>query len=197
VAGSGIVTFSHDPSAGNDVKYVYDNGMPFSSPGWFVQVLAGPDMGHLQPLTGTLGGPLSLNRGGVGAGYTTPFSDIYTVPGMTAGQSVWVAYQPFQGSSLPPASYFLGFRFGLSPVILTEPPTPPHEVALGIENVTIPEPATAALGLLACFVAVSAWAGAARDSRPEMKASHRITNGCTEPGDSAFVPGRASVAPGR
>ena len=158
VVGQGQFLFNtHDPDAGNDVRFI-DNGTPVSGSEYFMMVLVGPDAADLEPVTGTLGGPLPMNRTGAGAGYPNPFSDIYTVPGMGAGQKVTVGYTVY----LDDHSGILDTCFGLivatSPMTLTEPPTPPNEVALGVKVIEyVPEPSTTALGLLGCAFALVVW----------------------------------------
>ena len=62
VFGQGQFLFNtHDPSAGNNIIFYFD-GAPATGPDLFVQVFAGPDAAHLQPVTGTSTGPLPLNR---------------------------------------------------------------------------------------------------------------------------------------
>ena len=97
--GQGQFVFNtHDPTAQNDVIFA-PCGYPVSSPDFFVAVFAGPDASHRSPLSPTL----ALNRTGAGAGYTSPFAEIYTVPGMAAGASAVVGYQMFQGTTLADA----------------------------------------------------------------------------------------------
>jgi hypothetical protein len=159
--GQGQFLFStYDPSAGNDVRFE-NLGIPISGPGWFVEVSAGPDAEHLQRVIGTLNGPLALNRTGAGAGYTNPFSDIFTVPGRRAGESVTVGYIAYHGSSLgsglPTTDASTGLIFAQSQVVLAEPPTPPNEVYLGVVVVNlVPEPPTEALVLLASALFMTA-----------------------------------------
>jgi hypothetical protein len=118
VFGQGQFLFNtHDPSAGNNIIF-YFNGAPATGPDLFVQVFAGPDPAHLQPVTGTLAGPLPLNRTGAGAGYPNPFSDIYTVPGMAAGTMAIVGYSAFQGTSWSTATAQSGISLATSPVTL-------------------------------------------------------------------------------
>jgi hypothetical protein len=149
--GQGQFIFNtHDASIGNNVTFKY-NGAAATGSDLFVQVFAGPDAAHLTPLAAGVNvqGPLPLNRTGAGAGYTNPFSDTYTVAGMAGGQSAVVGYQAFKGSSLATATATSPLTLATSNVALTEPPTPPNEVVLGAQTVTIvPEPATLALGLL-------------------------------------------------
>jgi MYXO-CTERM domain-containing protein len=150
--GQGQFLFNtHDTSATppNNVQFTF-NGQPATGSDLFVQVLAGKDAASLAPVTGTLGSNLPLNRpAGKGAGYTNPFSDIYTVPGMAGGSSATVGYVAYQGSSYATAVNKSALTLATSPIALTEPPTPPSEVALGTQTVSIvPEPATWALGLL-------------------------------------------------
>jgi hypothetical protein len=148
--GQGQFLFNtHDLSAGNDVKFE-DLEVPISGPDWFVQVFAGPDGSHLLPVLGSL---LPLNRTGAGAGYTSPFSEIFTVAGTHAGDNVVVGYAAFHGSSYVAADIAFPILFGRGRVDLTEPPTPPNEVFLGVATVDlIPEPPTTVLGLLASAI---------------------------------------------
>ena len=138
---------THDPTTGNVVSFALCGELA-SGPDFFVAVLAGPDASHLTPLSPTL----PLNRTGAGAGFTNPFAQIYTVPGMTAGTSAVIGYEMYQGTSLADATMTLPLGLALSPVVLTEPPSIPNEVALGTHTIAIvsncPEPATWMLGLL-------------------------------------------------
>lgn len=151
--GQGQFLFNtHDTAIAvpNNVTFTI-GGNPATGSDLFVQVMAGPDAAHLQNVSGsTVTGPLPLNRpAGKGAGYTNPFGDIYTVPGMAGGSTATVGYQAFQGTSLSTATAKSPLTLATSTVVLTEPPAPPSEVALGTQTVAIvPEPATWALGLL-------------------------------------------------
>jgi hypothetical protein len=152
--GQGQFLFNtYDPAAGNDVRF-YDCA-PISGPGLFVEVLAGPDFGHLQGLTPLL----PLNGIGAGAGYTNPFSQTYTVLGMSSGASAFVAYRAFKGMSADTAVLKSPVYIAATPVLLTEAPASLNEVALGVQTaifwVTCPEPSASALcliGLGAVFV---------------------------------------------
>lgn len=145
--GQGQFFFNtHDTTAGNVVTFMYNNALVDATvPNAFVQVSAGPDASHLTALT-----PLMpLNNTGAKAGYINPLSQIFTVAGMAGGSSAVVGYQGFLGTSLASATAVSGQQLSTSPVVLTEPPTPPNEVALGTHSVVItPEPTTLALGLL-------------------------------------------------
>jgi len=149
VYGQGTFLFNtHDVSAGNNVTFTL-NGSPATSANndLFVEVLAGKDASSLVALTPTL----PLNRTGAGAGYTNPFSNIYTVAGMAGGSVATVGYRAYQGSSYAAGTATSKLTIADATVTLTEPPTPPNEVALGTHTigiVTVPEPGTLALGLL-------------------------------------------------
>jgi len=150
--GQGQFLFNtHDTGAGNVVNFTI-GGAPATGNDLFVAVMAGPDASHLTDVSKTgvnVQGPLPLNRTGGGAGYTNPFSDIYTVAGMAGGSSAVVAYQAFKGTALIGSTQVSPLTFAGSNVSLTEPPTPPNEVALGTHTIAIvPEPGTLALGLL-------------------------------------------------
>jgi len=145
--GQGQFLFNtRDISAGNNVTFTF-NGAPATGADLFVDVLAGKDQAGLVKV----GDALPLNRTGAGAGYTNPFSGIYTVPGTSGGQAVLVGYRAYQGTSYATATATSPLAVASSLTTLTEPPTPPNEVALGtVANVitTVPEPSTLALGLL-------------------------------------------------
>jgi hypothetical protein len=144
--GQGSFLFNtRDIAAGNNITFSL-GGAPATGADLQVEVLAGADANSLKPLTPLL----PLNRTGAGAGYTSPFSQIYEVPGLSSGNAV-VAYRAFQGTSYDSAANKSELQMATSPVALTLPPTPPNEVALGTKDVSIgviPEPATLALGLL-------------------------------------------------
>jgi hypothetical protein len=145
--GQGQFLFNtRDIAAGNNVTFMF-NGALATGTDLFVEVLAGKDAASLVPLAGTL----PLNRTGAGAGYTSPFSNIYTVPGLAGGTSALVGYRAFQGATYAASSAKSELQLATANVTLSEPPTPPNEVALGVKSVSfavIPEPATLALGLL-------------------------------------------------
>ncbi len=129
-------------TAGNNITFTY-NGQPASGPDLFVEVLAGPDANNLTALTPLL----PLNRTGAGAGYTSPFGQIYTTT-MAGGATATVAYRAFQGTSYDTAA-FKSAQITAGTIALTVPPATPNELALGTATVAIvPEPATWALGLL-------------------------------------------------
>jgi hypothetical protein len=133
-------------SAGNNVPF-FLRCEPASGTDLFVKVLAGPDANNLMPLTPLL----PLNRTGAGAGYTNPFGQIYTVPGMEAGTAASVGYRAFQGTSYAEAASKSQLMFALSPVVLTAPPSVPNEAVLGSSSIPpecIPEPSAWALFLL-------------------------------------------------
>jgi hypothetical protein len=133
---------THDTTAGNVLTFLI-NGQPASGSDLFVEVSAGPDAAHLTALT-----PLfALNRTGAGAGFLSPFSNTYTVPGMSGGQTATVAIDAFQGTSSATATARTG-ELVLGTVVLTEPPTPPNEVATGIRTIGTPEPTTLVLSFL-------------------------------------------------
>jgi len=144
--GQGQFFFNtHDTTAGNVLTFVGIDGKGVTGADFFVEVLAGKDAASLTALTPTL----ALNRTGAGAGFANPFSATYTVAGMAGGTSAVVGYRAYQGTSFANAAVKSGLQMATSPVVLTEPPTPPNEVALGTHTVTlVPEPATLALGLL-------------------------------------------------
>ncbi len=146
VLGQGQFVFNtHDPSAGSDVLFALC-GEPSSDPNLFVEVLAGLDSSHLQPLVPLL----ALNRTGVGAGYTNPYRQMYSVPGMAAGSSAVVGYHAFLGSSLATALWSTPIWLAIDPVTLTEPPFLPNEVNLGVQTLRMldcPEPSTWALSV--------------------------------------------------
>jgi len=147
--GQGQFLFNtRDIGFGNNVTFNY-NGALATGSDLFVQVLAGASAGALVPVVGTLGTDLPLNRTGAGAGYTNPFSDIYTVPGMAGGTVATVGYRAYQGLSYTSATAVSPLTLATGTISLSEPPTPPGEVQLGVQSVTIvPEPATFALGLI-------------------------------------------------
>jgi MYXO-CTERM domain-containing protein len=134
---------THDTTAGNVLTFTF-NGAPASGSDLFAEVSAGPDAQHLTALT-----PLfALNRTGAGAGFASPFSNTYTVAGMAGGATATVAINAFKGASSSTASASSGVQV-LGTVVLTEPPTPPSEVAIGTKTIAIvPEPGTLALGLV-------------------------------------------------
>jgi PEP-CTERM motif len=147
--GQGQFFFNtHDTTAGNVLTFVAADGTTkITGADFFVEVLAGKDVASLTALTPTL----ALNRTGAGAGFANPFSGTYTLAGMAGGSSAFVGYRAYEGTSFDSASRKSGVGMATSPVVLTEPPTPPNEVALGTHSVVltqVPEPATLALGLL-------------------------------------------------
>jgi hypothetical protein len=150
---------TRNPGIGVNVRFVDWNGLAASGPDLFVQVFAGPSPDTLQPLNP----PLPLNRTGLGAGYTAPFTYIYAVPEMESG-TAFVAYQAFKGESWDTAvmkSPLITMRnnANLSPtalsVVLASPGTFPDEVDLGSGTVPIcvPEPVNWALSLLSVATA--------------------------------------------
>jgi hypothetical protein len=149
--GQGQFLFNtRDIAAGNNVTFTL-NGQPATGNDLFVEVLAGADANSLAPVAPAL----PLNRTGAGAGYTSPFSQIYTTT--LAGGNAAIGYRAYQGTSYDSAankSAVITTQLGSSTpltVALTTPPTPPNEVALGTGAVAIgviPEPGTMALGLL-------------------------------------------------
>jgi PEP-CTERM motif len=149
--GQGQFFFNtHDTAAGNVVQFTVGGKLADNTtPNLFVQVSAGADATHQTALTPLM--PLNQSPGAK-AGYINPLSQTFTVPGMAGGSSAVVTYQGFQGTSLASAgSNVSPIGSSTSPVALTEPPTPPNEVALGTHTLNIslvPEPATLALGLL-------------------------------------------------
>jgi PEP-CTERM motif len=144
--GQGQFFFNtHDTTAGNVLTFLDATAKPVTGSDFFVEVLAGASASSLAPLTPTL----ALNRTGAGAGFANPFSGTYTVAGMAGGTSVFVGYRAYEGTGYTTASVKSSLHMATSSVVLTEPPTPPNEVALGTHSVTlVPEPATLALGLL-------------------------------------------------
>jgi hypothetical protein len=144
--GQGQFFFNtHDTTAGNVLTFLDATGNKVTGADFFVEVLAGKDANSLTALTPTL----ALNRTGAGAGFANPFSATYTVAGMAGGSSATVAYRAYEGTSYASASIKSSQALATSPVVLTEPPTPPNEVALGTANVTlVPEPTTLALGFI-------------------------------------------------
>jgi hypothetical protein len=151
--GQGQFFFNtHDLTEGN-VLYFVANGVPASGNDLFAEVWAGPDAQHTAALTPLL----ALNRPGAGAGFTSPFSATYIVPGMTAGQTAIVGVIGFQGTSSDTAINSSGLVF-LGNVVLTEPPTPPNEAAIGtkIVFITIDEPGTWSLVLIG-FAVLLVW----------------------------------------
>jgi uncharacterized protein (TIGR03382 family) len=152
--GQGQFLFNtRDIAAGNNVTFTL-GGAPATGSDIFVEVLAAADAAGLANAT-PLAPALPLNRTGAGAGYTSPFSQIYTTT--LAGGTANIGYRAYQGTSYAAAANKsdlittqLGGNTPLT-VALTTPPTPPNEVALGTGTVTIgviPEPGTMALGLL-------------------------------------------------
>jgi len=153
--GQGTFLFNtHDTAAGNVVNFTL-NGSPASGANIFVEVLAGADANSLVALTPTL----ALNRTGAGAGYTSPFSQVYTTT--LAGGTASIGYRAYEGTSFATAtakSALITSTLGSLPAPLTVSlavaPAPPNEVTLGTGTValtggtTIPEPATLALGAL-------------------------------------------------
>jgi hypothetical protein len=151
--GQGQFLFNtHDPEAGNLLTFVF-HGELASGNDLFVEVLAGTDGQHLIPLEPLL----ALNRTGAEAGFTNPFSAIYTVPGMAAGQAAVVTYIGFQGTSAAMAVASSGLHYSTAPVALTESPTPPNEVLLGRDTILIdtPEPSTCTLLILGAIGVIS------------------------------------------
>jgi len=84
-------------------------------------------------------------RTGAAAGYVNPLT--VTVPGLAGGKSADILLNVFQGTSTTgkPLS-----TFGPYPVVVQEAPNTPNNLALGTSPliVTVPEPATLALGAL-------------------------------------------------
>ena len=151
--GQGQFLFNtRNTSTGNVLTFVDSGGNKIAGADYFVEVLAGADANSLKPVTGNSGVPLVINRltsTGVATGFTNPFSDIFTVPGIGAGKTAVVGYRAYQGTSWDTATVKSGIQTATSAVTLTEPPTPPNEVALGTQTVNlVPEPATWALGLI-------------------------------------------------
>jgi hypothetical protein len=159
--GQGEFLFNtHDPTfppVGNDVRFLVSSGNSAnfaSGPDLFVEVLAGPDQSHLTPLTPIL----PLNQPGAAAGYTNPFSQVFTTE-MPAGTKAFVAYRMFEGASWNTSvagaevSTILGFPTPLTPisVVLTAPPSPPNEVLIGTGTIVVPVPelSSCTLGLIA------------------------------------------------
>jgi len=145
--GQGQFLFNtHDVAFGNNVTFTLNGALATGSDLW-VDVLAGKDAASLA----VVGDKLPLNRTGAGAGYTNPFSGIYTVAGMAGGSVATVGYRAYQGASFAAATAKSDLQTASSTITLSEPPTPPGEVLLGAKAVgivTVPEPGTLALGLL-------------------------------------------------
>lgn len=153
--GQGQFLFNtRDIAAGNNVQFSL-NGAPATGSDIFVEVLAAADAAGLATAT-PLAPALPLNRTGAGAGYTSPFSQIYTTT--LASGNAFVGYRAYQGSSYatatatsPLITTVLGGTTPLT-VALATAPTPPNEITLGAGTVAIggavPEPGTLALGLL-------------------------------------------------
>jgi hypothetical protein len=150
--GQGQFLFNtRDIAAGNNVTFTL-GGQPATGNDLFVEVLAGTSVADLKAVAPAL----PLNRTGAGAGYTSPFSQIYTTT--LAGGNAVIGYRAYQGTSWDTAanrSDLVTTQLGAAgtplSVALTTPPTPPNEVALGTGSVAInviPEPGTLALGLL-------------------------------------------------
>jgi hypothetical protein len=151
--GQGQFLFNtRDLAAGNNVQFeplCYEGQI---APDYFIVVLAGPDATLLAALSPEL--PLSLT--GAGASYPNPTAQIYTVPGMSPGMVATVAYE------VHAVNMVSGYHLAQNQVVLTAPPFPPNEVALG--NVTIPiyycpEPSTWILGLLGLGAVFMAFGG--------------------------------------
>jgi hypothetical protein len=137
---------SRDIAFGNNLTFVMPGGALATGADLFVEVLAGADIAGLKALTPTL----PLNRTGAGAGYTNPFSNIYTVPGLATGNAI-VGWRAYQGTSYDTSLVRSDLFTSATPVALTQAPTPPNEAVLGVQAVqlnAVPEPATLALGLL-------------------------------------------------
>jgi len=191
--GQGQFTFNtHNPTAGNDVRFAFNGKLAdATTPDLFVEVFAGPDVAHLQPL-----GALPLNRTGAEAGYTNPYSATYTVSGMPGGTLAVVGYQPFQGTSFATATVVCGLILSVPSVLLQEVPSDPNEVVLGNHVADpfcpFPEPPTGFLSGIG-LATVLLFGHKRSRNRGQMNRSNR----CAEPGDSAPVPTRASATPGR
>jgi len=84
-------------------------------------------------------------RTGAAAGYVNPLT--VTVPGLAGGKSADILLNVFQGTSTTGAPLS---TFGPYPVVVQEAPNTPNNLALGTSPliVTVPEPATLALGAL-------------------------------------------------
>jgi MYXO-CTERM domain-containing protein len=84
-------------------------------------------------------------RTGAAAGYVNPVT--VTVPGVAGGKSADIFLEVFKGST--PTGTALG-TFGPFTVTVNEAPNPPLNLPVGTSalNVTVPEPATLALGAL-------------------------------------------------
>jgi hypothetical protein len=160
---------------------------PLSSPDFSVSFFGGPvgiPQRQLVPLD-----PPRSNFGPAGSSDAGYFEGVTaTVPGVLPGQraDIWI-YVNFGGS---------GFHYDIGPYSINtgDGLTPPPIVPLGTAPILIylPEPSVASLGLLAAGVILFVAA-----SSRESKTSRCRTSGCTEPDDSASVPGRTSMARGR
>jgi len=142
----GSFTFATHNVGVNDVKFLLPNGQPATGSDLFVEVLAGADAQHLTPLAPLL--PLSRATTSSLVGYTTPLSQVYSVP---TGSTAVVGYRAFQGTSYDAATVKTPLQLSTGPVNLAVAPNLPSEAPLGVNVVTltaVPEPATLALGLL-------------------------------------------------
>jgi len=146
--GQGTFLFNtRDIPNNNNVQFTLD-GQPATGSDVWVEVLAGTSASTLNPITPLI----PLNRPvGSGAGYTSPFGMVMTVPGMAGGSSATIAYRAFKGANYAAALATSPQTLADATVTLAEGATPPAEVALGVRTigiVTVPEPGTLALGLL-------------------------------------------------
>ncbi len=110
-----------------------------------------------------------------------PITDIRRQPAFGTTSAVYPSGRFFGGlSGQPIGGTSLVFREGI-----------------GLE--VVPEPAPVLLIIVGLFMAVcySVVAPCIKRTQPEPEDTQIRTSGCSEPGDSAPVPGRRSVAPGR
>jgi hypothetical protein len=144
--GQGQFVFNaKDSDAANILKFTLAGNFA-TGPDFFVQVFAGPNLSHLAPLDPLL----ALNGAGADAGFPNPSNQVYEVPGLPAGSQALVGYVGFKGASLATATIRGFLKLGEVPVTLTEPPTNPNEVKVGVVFVPIdiPEPGALILSLM-------------------------------------------------
>jgi hypothetical protein len=153
---------ARDQLFGNDIRVVLGDGTPASGSGFFFQVFAGSDQGHLNPVFPVL----SLNGTGPNAGYPNPSSQVYTTS--VPSGSIWVGWAAFQGTGeYARATASTRAQLAGAPVPVT---TPPSEVSLGSHTavLVIPEPAAWLLVLIGTATVLLA------ERRPANILSHRV-----------------------
>jgi len=138
--GQGQFLFNtRDTGANNVLTFVDASGAKIAGANYFVDVLAGADANSLVDVSANGDNRLVINRlqAGNPSGLTSPFSAIYTLPGKAGGSSVTVGYRAYQGTDYASATVKSGLIVVPGTVQLTEPPTPPNEVAVGTSSVTL------------------------------------------------------------